>query len=152
MIELLAAALLAPWTHPLAFRPLPGWRTGASGNVPSLYGPSSVRAPREATAWIARNVRYRDGATEDPPNKTLRHLPSNGVIVWAVILQGQTRELKPISLDLARAKRFDCCEGESVASRAYTVYVRIYFGSRATVSSRTEAQRALSRLELRPLR
>jgi hypothetical protein len=129
MIELLAAALLAPWTHPLAFRPLPGWRTGASGNVPSLYGPSSVRAPREATAWIARNVRYRDGATEDPPNKTLRHLPSNGVIVWAVILQGQTRELKP-----------------------YTVYVRIYFGSRATVSSRTEAQRALSRLELRPLR
>jgi hypothetical protein len=39
MIELLAAAALVPWAHPLAFRPLAGWRAGASGNVPSLYGP-----------------------------------------------------------------------------------------------------------------
>ena len=89
MIELFAAAALTPWTHPLAFRPLPGWRTGASGNVPSLYGPSLVRAPKASSAWIARNVRYRDRATDDPPNKTLQDLPSRGVIVWAVIFSVQ---------------------------------------------------------------
>ena len=162
MIELLAAAAVAPWAHPLAFPPLPGWRTGASGNVPSLYGPSPVRAPKESTAWIARNVRYRDSATEDPPNQTLAHLPSSGVIVWAVIFQGQMTEQKPISLNLGRAKHFVCCEGAYVAGgeyeldgfgpgRAFTVYVRIYFGSRPTVASRAEAQHALSRLELPPL-
>jgi hypothetical protein len=163
MIELLAALALVPWAHPLAFRPLPGWRTGASGNVASQYGPSPVRAPKESTAWIARNVRYRDGATEDPPNKTLAHLPSSGVIVWAVIFQGQIREQKAISLNLERAKHFLCCDGVYVAGgmyslhgfgprRAYTVYVRIYFGARPTVASRAEAQRALNRLELPPLR
>jgi len=159
VIELLAAAALAPWAHPLAFLPLPGWHTGASGNVPSLYGPSPFRAPKESTAWIARNVRYRDAATEDPPSRTLAHLPSSGVIVWAVIFQGQMREQKPISLNLDRAKHFACCEGEPVAGGeyelhgfgprgAYTVYIRIYFGSRPTVASRAEARHALRRLEL----
>ena len=85
MIEMLAAAALAPWAHPLRFAPLAGWRTGASGNVPSLYGPAPVRAPLESSAWIAKNVRYRDRATEDPPNRTLAQLPRRGVIVWAVI-------------------------------------------------------------------
>src|SRR5262249_59769609 len=28
---LLAALVAATWTHPLAFRPLPGWQSGASG-------------------------------------------------------------------------------------------------------------------------
>jgi hypothetical protein len=40
MIELLAAAALYPWAHPLAFRQLPGWRTAASGNV--VRTPSTV--------------------------------------------------------------------------------------------------------------
>ena len=84
---LLAALTLAPWVHPLAFRPLPGWHTGASGNTRSVYvgGGKRVRAPEESAAWIARGVRYRDDATADPPNATLAHLPTGGVVVWAVI-------------------------------------------------------------------
>lgn len=163
MIELLATAALSPWAHPLRFRPLAGWQTGASGNVPSLYGPAPVRAPRESSAWIAKNVVYRDHATEDPPNRTLTHLPRSGVIVWAVIFQGQMREHAPIRLELKRAKYFACCEGERVAGgmyelhgfgprRGYTVYVRMYFGARPTASMRAQVQRALDRLELPPLR
>ena len=72
---MLALALAA-----LAFAPLPGWHTGASGLVPSAYGDGG----RASTAWIAHDVRYRDRATADPPNATLRHLPRDGVIVWAV--------------------------------------------------------------------
>jgi hypothetical protein len=163
MIELFAAAALTPWTHPLAFRPLPGWRTGASGNVPSLYGPSLVRAPKASSAWIARNVRYRDRATDDPPNKTLQDLPSRGVIVWAVIFQSSYTPHKPIRLDLSKARHLPCCEAASVAAgvyeltgsgprRAYSVIVRVFFGSRPTRARRAEAQRALGRLELPPLR
>jgi len=163
MIEMLAAAALAPWAHPLRFAPLAGWRTGASGNVPSLYGPAPVRAPLESSAWIAKNVRYRDRATEDPPNRTLAQLPRRGVIVWAVIFQGELLEHAPIKLDLKRAKYFPCCEGERVAGgvyslhgfgprRKYNVYVRIYFGARPRASTLAEAQRALDQLELPRLR
>jgi hypothetical protein len=73
MLALLAAVVLAPWSHPLAFQPLPGWRLGASGTVHSFVGVSS-------TAWIA-NVSYLDAATVDPPAKTLRYLPSHGLVV-----------------------------------------------------------------------
>jgi hypothetical protein len=163
VIEFLAAAALSPWAHPLAFRPLPGWRTGASGNVPSLYGPSPVRAPNESSAWIARSVRYRDKATADPPNKTLAHLPAGGVIVWAVIFQSDYTPRKPIGLDLTKAKRFECCEGAYVAGGlyeltgsgprgAYSVIVRVFFGSRPTSARRAAAQRALDQLKLPPLR
>ena len=162
MIQLLVALALAPWTHPLAFQPLPGWRTGASGNTNSLHVVPSKRvpAPKESAAWIARNVRYRDRATADPPNATLMHLPRDGVIVWAVILQSRSAP-RPIRLDLALAKRFDCCEGAYVAGGeyeltglgprdAYSVIVRIYFGSRPTAALRSDAQRALDHLELPP--
>lgn len=115
MLGLLAAIAVAPWAHPLAFRPLTGWHTGASGNVDSRYDNSSLRTPKESTAWIARNVRYRSSATADPPNKTLSHLPRNGLIVWAVIYQGRPRGQKPIRLDLRRARHLPCCEGERVA-------------------------------------
>jgi hypothetical protein len=163
MIELLAAAALSPWAHPLAFRPLAGWRAGASGNVPSLYGPSPVREPKASSAWIARNVRYRDKATDDPPNTTLEHFPPRGVIVWAVIFQSAYTPQKPVKLDLSKARHLPCCEGAHVAGgvysltgsgprRAYSVIVRVFFGSRATRARRAEAQRALGRLELPPLR
>lgn len=159
MIELLAAAALAPWSSPLAFRPRPGWRTGASGNVPSLYGRSPARTPKASSAWIARNVRYRDKATADPPNKTLTYLPPGGVIVWAVIYQPASTPLRPIRLDLSKAKRFDCCEGAYVAGGeyeltgsgpggAYSVIVRVYFGSRPTKALRADAQHALDHLRL----
>jgi hypothetical protein len=162
VIELLAALVLAPWVHPLAFHPLAGWQTGLSGNTRSAYvGPPGNRAktPLESSAWIARNVRYRDDATADPPNKTLRHLPRSGVIVWAVIYNPAQKGEQPIRLDLGAAKRFACCEGAYVAGgeyelsgsdpgRTYSVIVRIYFGSRPTSALRAEAQRALNRLHL----
>jgi hypothetical protein len=154
-----AAAAFVPWAHPLAFQPLAGWTTGASGNVSSLYGPAHVRAPKESAAWIARNVRYRDQATADPPDKTLMHLPANGIVVWAVIFQGLSREHRGIVLRLSRATHFSCCEGVPLRggeyelhgygpNRAYTVYVRIYFGSPPNAAMRAQAQHALNQLKV----
>lgn len=164
MLALLVVAALAPWTHPLAFGPLSGWARGESGTVASLYGPASVREPKESAAWIARNVRYRDAATADPPNRTLAHLPASGIVVWAVIFQGIQHERHAIKLNLSSAQHFLCCEGERVPGdsyelhgwygprRAYTVYVRVYFGSRAGSAARAQAQHALDRLRLPPMR
>jgi hypothetical protein len=153
VIALLAAVALTPWSQPLAFQPLPSWHTGASGTV-------QTRAGVKSTAWIS-NVRYRDAATADPPNTTLRQLPHNGVIVWAYISQPMTGD-KPIHLDLARATHYACCDGATHVAggdydltglgpgRAYSVIVRVYFGSRPTGALRAEAQRALDHLKLPP--
>jgi hypothetical protein len=162
VVALLAVLVLAPWSHPLAFAPLPGWQTGSSGDRHSVYvGPplNTVKTSLESSSWIARNVPYRDDASADPPNKTLAHLPPTGVIVWAVIYNPAQRGESGIRLDLAKARRFACCEGAYVAGgeyelagsgpgRAYSVIVRIYFGSRPNRASRTEAQRALDQLRL----
>jgi hypothetical protein len=161
MVELLAAAALAPWTHPLAFQPLPGWQTGASGTIRSQYAGRSgtTTTPLESSAWMARNVRYRDRSTADPPNRTLAHLPRDAVIVWAVIYEPAERGQKRLQLQLAHAKRVDCCEAAYVAGGvyeltglgrcgAYSMIVRIYFGSRPTSALRAQAQRALGRLRL----
>ena len=158
MAAFLAALALAPWAHPLAFAPLPGWQTGMSGTHLAY-----VKTMLESSAWIARNVRYRDYAAADPPNKTLAHLPRTGVIVWAVISTSAENGAKPIQLELNEAKRFACCEGAYVAGgeyeltgsgpgRGYYVIVRIYFGQRPTAALRAEAQRALDRLALPSLR
>jgi hypothetical protein len=154
MVALLAALALAPWSHPLAFRPLPGWQTGMSGTH-SAY----VHGVVESSAWIARNARYRDAATADPPSKTLARLPRSGVIVWAGISNSSENGASPIQLDVSKAKHFPCCDGASFASgeyelagsgpaRSYYVIVRIYFGSRPTTALRAEAQRALNQLKL----
>src|ERR1035437_7950752 len=162
MVALLAALALAPWAHPLAFGALPGWQTGMSGNTRSAYvgAPlNRVKASLESSAWIASNVRYQDDATADPPNKTLRHLPRSGVIVWAVIFNPAQRQEKPVRFDLGKAKRFDCCEGAYVAGgeyeltgsgpgRSYTLIVRIYFGWRPNGARRVAAQQARDRLAL----
>jgi hypothetical protein len=162
MIGLIAAALLsAPWAHPLAFRPLPDWHTGASGNVRSAYVGKRKYAsvPMESSAWIATGVRYRDPATADPPNATLKQLSPTGIIVWAVIYENPTESRSRITLDLARARHFACCEGAYVAggdyelrgsgpSRAYSAIVRIYFGSPPTRTLHIRAQRALDQLRL----
>lgn len=161
MLELLAATALVPWTHPLAFRPLRGWRTGTSGTVSSLYDNATggLPAPKEAAAWTATGVRYRDRPTEDPPNRTLARLPRRALIVWAVIYQAPGRGGEPIRLNLRRARQLDCCEGEHVAggeyelaglgpAAAYSVIVRIYFGRRPTRALRALAQHALDRLAL----
>jgi hypothetical protein len=161
-MAVLVALALAPWAHPLSFQPLPGWHSGTSGNTYSFYGGPGVRTgrPPESAAWIARNVLYRDSATADPPNKTLAHLSSNGVIVWAVIFAPTQNNQKPIKLDLVRAAHLRCCDGPVTVTggeydldgygtgRAYSVIVRVYFGSPPTRALVTEAQRALNQLRL----
>jgi hypothetical protein len=161
----LVAPAPAPWSHPLAFGHLAGWETGRSGNTRSAYAGRGRRlaVPLESAAWIARGVRYRDDPTADPPNNTLQRLPRSAVVVWAVIYSPVQPRQKPIRLALARAKRFACCEAAYVAGgewelsgagleRAYSVIVRIYFGSRPTTSTRAQAQRALDDLRLPPPR
>ena len=159
MIELVAAAALAPWAQPLRFRPLSGWQRGASGTLNSSYGSvPGIDSPKESTAWTARGVRYRDRPTADPPVATLARLPRQGVVVFAVIYQSAQRARR-IALRLDRAKRYPCCDGTYVAggeyalagagpAAAYSVIVRVYFGSPPTRALRVQAQRALERLEL----
>jgi hypothetical protein len=157
----LVALALAPWSHPLAFDELPGWDTGRSGNRRSAYVGNGQRAGTtwESAAWIARGVRYRDEATADPPNRTLRNLPHEAVIVWAVIYNPVASGQKRIRLVLKNAKRFSCCEAAHVAGgeweltgsgrgHAYSAIVRIYFGSRPSRAMQREGQRALDALQL----
>jgi hypothetical protein len=157
---LLISLAVAPWAQPLAFQPLPGWQTGASGNTTSAYvgRHTKTAVPLESTAWIAKNVRFRDPATADPPNATLAHLPRNGLIVWAVIYNPAV-DGAPLRLDLRKARRLACCEGEYVAGgdyelsgygpmRAYSAIVRVFFGSPPTKAALAQAQRALDHLRL----
>jgi hypothetical protein len=66
MVELLAAATLAPWAQPLRFRPLAGWQRGAGRTFDSSYGPAGrIASPKESTAWLAKGVRYRDRPRAD---------------------------------------------------------------------------------------
>jgi hypothetical protein len=164
MVELVAAAALAPWAQPLRFRPLAGWRTGTSGTVRSSYGPvPGVRSPKASIAWMARGVRFRDRPSADPPTRTLSQLPAGGILVSAVIYESGRSAQARIGLRLAHARRFPCCDGTYVAGGlyglsgsgpegAYSVIVRVYFGSRPTRGMRSEAQRALERLDLPPPR
>jgi hypothetical protein len=160
MIELLAAIGLTPWAQPLGFRPLQGWNHGASGTFNSSYGPAEhIASPRESTAWTAKGVRYRDRLTADPPTATLSRFPRGGILVSAVIYQSSQGAGERIALRLDRAKRYPCCDGTYVAGgeygltgagpgAAYSVIVRVYFGSPPTRSMREQAQRALDHLEL----
>jgi hypothetical protein len=164
MVELIAAVALAPWAEPLRFRPSVGWETGSSGTVHSSYGPvPHIGAPKASIAWTVRGVHYRDRSTADPPNRTLSRIPRDGVIVFAVIYQSGRDGGKEIGLRLSRARHYACCDGTYVAggeyeldglgpSSAYSVIVRVYFGSPPTRLMRAEAQNALDRLELPPLR
>ena len=160
MVELVAAVALAPWAQPLRFRPLSGWRRGASGTIDSSYGPVPENdSPKESTAWMVRGVRYRDRPTADPPVATLSRLPRQGIVVFAVIYQSARNRAKRIQLRLDRATRYPCCDGTYVAggeyalagagpAAAYSVVVRVYFGSPPTRTMRAQAQRALHHLAL----
>ena len=162
MLALALAVAIAPWSHPLAFGKLAGWRTGASGNVRSVYVGRGSGATLMSTAWIARGVTYRDAATADPPNVTLAHLSKKAVIVWAVITGPASKE-QPIRLSLAAAKHVPCCDAVGIVGGtdelhgsarrgAYSVIVRIYYGSVPTTAMRAAAAKALARLELPPVR
>jgi hypothetical protein len=160
MIEVVAALALTPWAQPLRFRPLPGWRTGANGTFDSSYGPGpGDPAPKESSAWIARGTPYRDGPTADPPDATLSQLPRHGILVFAVVYQSARTTKIRVVLRLDRARRYPCCDGTHVAggeyalagggpAAAYSVIVRVYFGSPPTRSMRALAQRAVDRLDL----
>ena len=160
MVELVAALALAPWAQPLRFQPLQGWQTGASGTLDSSYGSvPNTASPKESTAWMARGVRYRDRRTADPPEATLAQLPRQGIVVFAVVYQSAQNTEKQIDLRLDHARRFPCCDGTYVAggefgltgagpAAAYSVIVRVYFGSPPTRSMRAQAQRALDHLDL----
>jgi hypothetical protein len=159
MVALLAAVALAPWAQPLRFRPLPGWQAGTNGTFSSSYGPApGIASPKESTAWMARGVRYRDARTADPPEATLSQLPRGGIVVFATIYQAAQNAQRRIDLRLEAAKRYPCCDGTYVAGGeyglagagpgAYSVIVRVYFGSSPTWSLRAQAQRAIDHLEL----
>jgi hypothetical protein len=160
LVELIATVVLAPWAQPVRFRPLLGWQNGASGTLASSYGPvNDVASPKESTAWMAKGVGYRDRPTADPPNATLSRLPRRGIVVFAAVYQSVGNTARRVGLDLARARRYPCCDGTYVAGgeyelagagpeAAYSVIVRVYFGSPPTRSMRAQAQRALDRLEL----
>ena len=158
--SLLIALAVTPWSHPLAFAHVAGWTSGQSGNTQSVYVGHNKRAaaPLESAAWMAKGVRYRDDPTSDPPNKTLRHLSPQAVIVWAVIYSAEAGQ-RPVRLSFGAARRFACCEavglpgGEyemtgSGPGRAYSVIVRVYFGARPTSAMRAQAQEALNALQL----
>jgi hypothetical protein len=160
MIEAVVALALAPWAQPLRFRALPGWRTGANGTFDSSYGPGPGDAsPEESTAWLVRGTPYRDRRTADPPDATLSQLPPRAIVVFATIYQSPPTTEKRIVLRLDRARRYPCCDGTHVAggeyalagagpAAAYSVIVRVYFGSRPTPSMKVAAQRALDHLAL----
>jgi hypothetical protein len=160
VVVVLAALALAPWARPVRFHPLPAWQTGASGTLRSSYGPvPGVAAPREATAWIATGVHYRDRPTADPPNATLSQLPPKGIVVFAAVYESASPRGRPIVLQLDRARRYPCCDGTYVpggeyeldgagAAGAYSVIVRVYYGSRPTPAMRARAQHAIDQLEL----
>jgi hypothetical protein len=160
MVELIAAVALAPWAQPPRFGPLAGWQHGAGGTFNSSYGPAGeIVSPKESTAWATKGVRYRDRPGADPPDATLSELPRNGIVVFAVVYQSAQNVQRRIVLRLGDARRYPCCDGTYVAGgeyalagtgprAAYSVIVRIYFGSSPTRTMRVQAQRALDRLQL----
>jgi hypothetical protein len=164
VVELVAAIVVAPWAQPLRFRPLPGWQRGANGTFNSSYGPvEGIASPKESTAWITNGVRFRDRRTADPPEVTLSRLPRRGIVVFAVIYEAAQTTEGRIVLRLDRARRYPCCDGTYVAGGeyglagagpgfAYSVIVRVYFGSSPTRAMRAQAQRALDHLALPPRR
>ena len=120
VIALVAAIAVAPWTQPVRFRPLPGWQNGASGTLSSSYGPvPGVASPKEATAWMATDVRYRDPATADPPNATLSQLPRRGIVVFATVYESAAKTKRLGDLRLDRARRYPCCDGTYVPGGEY---------------------------------
>jgi hypothetical protein len=160
VLELAAALALVPWSQPVRFHPRPGWQSGASGTISSSYGPvPGVASPVESTAWMARGVRYRDRPAADPPNATLSRLRRGGIVVFAAVYQSGESSQRRIDLHFAHARRYPCCDGTYVPggeyeldgggpAGAYSVIVRIYFGSPPTAAMRAQVQRALNDLVL----
>jgi hypothetical protein len=152
----------SPWHAPLSFGlHAHGWRVGQSGTYRDTW--CSQAGVARSAAWAA-NVRYRDSVRSDPPNATLRHLPPGGVVVWASI-QRCTAEWPPSHRHLSHldslegAWRWACCDGAYIRGgvwelygfgpdRAYSVLIRIYWGSPPTAALKAEVTRAVRALRL----
>ena len=85
--------------------------------------------------------------------------PARGIVVFAVVYQSAQTTETTDRLAPRHARRYPCCDGTYVAggeyaltgagpAAAYSVIVRVYFGSPPTRSMRAQAQRALDHLEL----
>jgi hypothetical protein len=112
---------------------------------------------------MTRGVRYRDRPTADPPVATMSRLPRRAILVFAVIYESGVKAGRQIELRFDRATRYPCCDGTYVAggeyalaglgpAAAYSVIVRVYFGSSPTHSMRAQAQHAIDHLKLPPPR
>ena len=161
MVAAAFVAIAIPWLTPVAFAsPAPGWHVGQTGTITETVG--DARKPVSA-AWAA-TVRCPDCGTSAPPNKTLKVLPRHGVIVTANI-RPTGQEMWPpdgrrvaSNYSVTSAYRFACCEAESSGGisemygfgpqRAYTVLVRVYWGSPPDKTMRLAAQRAIRTLHL----
>jgi len=88
----------------------------------------------------------------------MSRLPPRAILVFAVVYESGSAGRR-IDLRLSRATRHRCCDGTYVAGgqyalagtgpgAAYSVIVRVYFGSPPTRSMRAQAQRALHMLVL----
>ena len=89
----------------------------------------------------------------------MSQLPRHAIVVFGVIYESPPSTAKRIVLRFDRARRYHCCDGTTIAggeyalagagpAAAYSVTVRVYFGSPPTRSMRALAQRALDQLEL----
>jgi hypothetical protein len=163
VLAAVATALAIPWLTPLSFGlHAPGWYVGQSGTRHERFLPHTY-----SVAWAA-TVHCRDCATSNPPNATLRQFPRRGIIVRASIQPPDPTGWPPSgrrltrSYSLADAYRFPCCEAVPIGGswemygfgprHAYSVIVAVYWGSRPTKATTTEAQRAIATLRLPPAR
>ena len=151
----------APWLKPLSFHPAAGWHVGTSGTVRtarnSVGKAVRLRYP-ESTAWTA-NVRYRDPATAEPPQRTVSNLGKSGIVVTAVIKPPSNTKQR-LSLDLRNARPFNCCDGilpsptrsfelvGLIGSRRYEVIIDVFFGTTPTGRLWANAQQAVRRIQL----
>jgi hypothetical protein len=108
---------------------------------------------------MTRGIRYRDRPRADPPDATMFRLPRRAIVVFAVIYESGRKTGRQIELRFDRATRYPCCDGTYVAggeyvlaglgpAAAYSVIVRVYFGSPPTRLMRAQAQRAIDHLKL----
>jgi hypothetical protein len=159
MVRAFAIGFVVPWLGSLSFGlHAAGWYVGQSGTRHQQFLPRVYSA-----AWAA-SLPCRDCATSDPPNATLRHLHRNGVIVRASIQPPDPTGWPPKGRKLSRnyslngAYRFPCCEAVRIGGvwemygfgprHAYSVIVRVYWGSRPTPTMKTAAQRAIATMRL----
>jgi hypothetical protein len=143
--------------------------------VAPLAGTTGVAAPPTRSWGVCKCERLSQGrgsptfgapdcGRSNPPNATLGRLPRRGIIVWASIQTPDPTGWPPrgrkltLTYALAHASRFPCCEAASIGglwelygdgpNRAYSVILRVFWGSTPSESMGVDAQRAIRALNL----